>query len=497
MKNSYKTASGGTHPILIEAARMMTSYAVATGAQICVYDHNYMPIRESSRELATEKNLCLFCKKYKNCIGAADAADTTNAKAAGELSYLTQNPCREVHINSAKEANRLGGSFTYMCDLGLMFWTSPICADEHFIGGILGTGLLGIDQDETCDRMQRLCNGAESGEELRKKITGFTRGSPKKIKSLAELTLICAESLSTGSGDHYAAMRRRARQQAKLSAKVEELKSKHSPDGEQPEYPLDKERRLLEALRRGDIHSSREILNEILAALLYSNPESPATAGSSQAAGKASSPEQFKHIQYRAIELAVLLSRIDIGSGLSPETILETNNRYFNSIQEARSIEDLTDALYRMVDDMAGQIFSFNGVRHASALKRAESYILKNLTRKIGLKEIAKASGFSAPYFSTIFKEEMGENLSNYLNRLRVEKACYMLVNTNQPLSKIAGECGFEDQSWFSKIFKAYTGTSPGKYRSLGGKPVSKNPETGLSEDYRSLMKNETKDSDS
>jgi len=59
----------------------------------------------------------------------------------------------------------------------------------------------------------------------------------------------------------------------------------------------------------------------------------------------------------------------------------------------------------------------------------------------------------------------MGENLSNYLNRLRVEKAAAMLTETGKSLNEIAEQCGFEDQSWFSKVFKNFTGVSPGKYR--------------------------------
>jgi AraC-like DNA-binding protein len=118
---------------------------------------------------------------------------------------------------------------------------------------------------------------------------------------------------------------------------------------------------------------------------------------------------------------------------------------------------------------MSAQIFSFQGVRHASALRKAERFIWENYTRKISLGEIAGAAGLSAPYFSTIFKEEMGENLSAYLNRLRVEKAGHMLTETALTLSEIASSCGFEDQSWFSKIFKSYAGISPGKYRGQGG----------------------------
>jgi transcriptional regulator GlxA family with amidase domain len=63
----------------------------------------------------------------------------------------------------------------------------------------------------------------------------------------------------------------------------------------------------------------------------------------------------------------------------------------------------------------------------------------------------------------------MGIHLSHYLNRLRVAKAAAKLVDTGHPISRIAETCGFEDQSWFSKVFKSHTGMSPGRYREQGG----------------------------
>jgi AraC-like DNA-binding protein len=148
---------------------------------------------------------------------------------------------------------------------------------------------------------------------------------------------------------------------------------------------------------------------------------------------------------------------------------LDANNRYFRCIQDAKNIEELTDTLHIIVERMSSQIFSFQGMCHASALRKAERFIWENYTRKISLQEISAAAGLSAPYFSTIFKEEMGENLSSYLNRLRVEKARHMLAETDFTLNEIASSCGFEDQSWFSKIFKSFTGISPGKYRGSCG----------------------------
>jgi len=453
------SAQDMTSLLLLRAHALMLLYARATGALISISDHNYTPIPELFEEMISPKNICLFCIKHRKNIEVKTFQDTL------------ANPCREMHINAIRESHRFGGSYTYLCPLGFMFWTSPIYLDGRFAGALVASGFLGSSMEETCARMQNICSGALSETELKRILSVFPRGEPGKIKALAELLLVCAQSLSVGSEGCHAAMKRRAKQQAGLSAKIAELKERYPAGGPRPEYPLDKEKELLETLHRGNTEQGRQLLNEILAVLFFANPD------------------QFKHIQYRAIELAVLLSRMDTGPGFSARTSLETNNQYIRSVQDAVNIEELTDALYRIVDDIAGQILSFQGIHHATALRKAEHFILENFARKISLDEIAKASGFSAPYFSTIFKEEMGENLSSYLNRLRVEKAGYMLTETNFSLSKIARACGFEDQSWFSKIFKLYTGMSPGKYRNQGGKQVAAIPETGFSDNYRQLIK--------
>jgi methionyl-tRNA formyltransferase len=60
---------------------------------------------------------------------------------------------------------------------------------------------------------------------------------------------------------------------------------------------------------------------------------------------------------------------------------------------------------------------------------------------------------------------------------------------TTLSLSEIAGSCGFEDQSWFSKIFKVFTGTSPGKYRARNGGIIKEISEDNFSADCRSNIK--------
>jgi AraC-like DNA-binding protein/ligand-binding sensor protein len=446
-----------TDPILIKAYKQAQLYAQATGTLVSVNNTNYRPIPEMYDSVLNDSNTCLFCAKYRMNENYSDRE-------------LPATPCDEMHINATKEAHRFSGSYIYMCDLGFMFWTSPIYSEGRYVGALVATGFLGVDYREAAQSLSAMCRGELSDEEIQRHLEKYPRGDARRIEALAELLLILAESLSTGNEGYHQILKRRAEQQFNLSNKIEELKEQYPPGTPPPGYPMDKERQLLASLRRGDNETGRQILNEILALLLFSNPD------------------HFKSIQFRAMELVVLLSRADITPGNTEEVILETNNYYLKCIQEAKSIEELTDVLHSIVDRMAGQIFSFQGVRHASALRKAERFIWDNYTRKISLKEIADVSGLSAPYFSTIFKEEMGENLSSYLNRLRVEKAGRLLLDTDLSLSEIAGDCGFEDQSWFSKIFKSYTGISPGKYRNQGGGTISEISENNFSSNYRKII---------
>jgi AraC-like DNA-binding protein/ligand-binding sensor protein len=404
-----------TNPTLLKAHALMTEYARATGAYIRVYDHNYSPIPENLDGMLVEKNNCPDCAKQQSC-----------------------KPCEEKHISAIRESHHSGESQTYTCEHGLIFWTSPICLNGHFIGALLGSGFS--------------VNG--DGDE--------------RNKSLAELMRVCAKSLSVGNdsgsangsvNDHW------AKQQQDLPDGTEETKKQYSAGNPQTEYPLDKEQKMLDKIRGGDTETGKKMLNEILAALLLA------------------SPNNFGYIQYRAIELAILLSRIGINSGFSLKTLLENDSRNLTEIQKTKKIDELAGVLGRIVDDLEGQVHCCQKMQHASSLREAERYIQENYSRKLSLEEIANVSGFSAPYFSTIFKRETGENLSTYLSRLRVEKASALLISTSLPLNTIANTCGFEDQSWFSKIFKNYTGMSPRRYRKRGGLRTAL-PETGFSEDY-------------
>lgn len=84
----------------------------------------------------------------------------------------------------------------------------------------------------------------------------------------------------------------------------------------------------------------------------------------------------------------------------------------------------------------------------------------------LSVKTLADELNCTADYLSALFKEETGENLRHYINRLRVEHAKNLLMKTQMTASEIAYAVGYRTQSYFSRVFRKYTSLSPGEFRS-------------------------------
>ena len=98
-------------------------------------------------------------------------------------------------------------------------------------------------------------------------------------------------------------------------------------------------------------------------------------------------------------------------------------------------------------------------------VKQALAYIQQNYSRSFSLVELSETIGVSKSYLSRIFKKDMGISLWDYLNRFRIQKAKEILLLTDQSISVIATEVGYEDISYFSRVFRETVGCSPRSYR--------------------------------
>jgi AraC family transcriptional regulator len=98
-------------------------------------------------------------------------------------------------------------------------------------------------------------------------------------------------------------------------------------------------------------------------------------------------------------------------------------------------------------------------------VRRIKVFVEDNLIRRIALSELASLTRFSRAHFSRSFRVSFNETPHHYVVRMRVERALVQLQSAGTPLSQVATECGFSDQSHFNRAFKKMLGTSPGAWR--------------------------------
>lgn len=83
----------------------------------------------------------------------------------------------------------------------------------------------------------------------------------------------------------------------------------------------------------------------------------------------------------------------------------------------------------------------------------------------LNLNTVSERLQMNPAYVSRMFKKEYGDNFSNYLSNIRMEKACFFLTTTNSKIKDIASQVGYDDEHYFSLVFRKQTGMTPSQYR--------------------------------
>ncbi|MGH2622121.1 MAG: AraC family transcriptional regulator [Sphingobacterium sp.] len=98
-------------------------------------------------------------------------------------------------------------------------------------------------------------------------------------------------------------------------------------------------------------------------------------------------------------------------------------------------------------------------------ITRSIAFLKEHIASRVELAHIAQHVHLSVSHFSKLFKARTGYSPIEYLNHLKIQKACYLLQFSQKRISVIAYELGFDDQYYFSRLFKEHMGNSPLHYR--------------------------------
>jgi AraC-like DNA-binding protein len=104
-------------------------------------------------------------------------------------------------------------------------------------------------------------------------------------------------------------------------------------------------------------------------------------------------------------------------------------------------------------------------LHQTDVIEKSILYMHEHLSQNINLQELSAHCGYSASHFSAIFRKKTTRSPIEYFLGLKMQNACQQLDFTSKRIKEIAQDLAFEDQFYFSRLFKKIIGISPVDYR--------------------------------
>lgn len=211
------------------------------------------------------------------------------------------------------------------------------------------------------------------------------------------------------------------------------------------------EKRLLQSVRLADRPAAQAILNEMLGYVYFTNYEN------------------LQDVKERVEQLLPALTRITAACGRNVPDILDCGPDQLRRFAIMKSMEEVNRTLSEIIRYFLFTIFEPQSLKHTDVVATIKEYILANFDRKLTLEDIARQVYLSNSYVSSIFKKETGLSVVDYANQIRIDRSKRLLIETDLSISFISSRCGFDDQSYFTRMFKKFVGMSPRNYRDTYG----------------------------
>jgi len=363
--------------------------------------------------------------------------------------------CQEHISAGGLRSSELGEPYICPCACGLIMCFSPVMFKEQLVGSIvLGPALLWDADEAAMKEFHEKTRDMAIDGDIYKLFNSLTSSSCTNITSSAQILFIIVNSLTR---EHSVYLEQRA-QITKQQAKIAELiisqkniagekskKETHSP----PNYPLEREKELIAYVKNGNIEESKKTLNILLGEIFFF------------------ANGNLDTIKVRLFELLAFFSRAakEIGAPISEINQIAVNS--FSIIYDDLYFEQICFLTSKTMEEFTMLINRSGSQKKLSEyISRAIDYMSANYAEELTLKMVSNATFVSSFYLSHLFRKEMNTTFSNYLCKIRIEKAKSLLRNEKNPrIHEVAEKAGFNDPNYFAKSFKKIAGVSPREYK--------------------------------
>jgi two-component system response regulator YesN len=356
-----------------------------------------------------------------------------------------QRRCLTERRRAVEIAAETGRPFITICHAGIVLVCVPVVDKDTVHGGMFfgkclwepATEIVAADIER---RVQDLIAG-QDGIVRAMKTLPVVRG--RQIHRAAEFLFDLLYEVGGFDARVIRWRRQRAEQQSEIGEFIQERKKL----GAEWQYPLESERALLQKVKIGDRTGAKEILNSILGTILFKDIG------------------DLGILKVRLLELLTVLSRSAVEGGVDVDVMLEKNLTYVNKVMRIDDQEDLCAWISTALNEFLELVYSSQDSRKITQITPAINYIDANYDKPITLAEIARASHLSVSRLAHIFKEQMGVTLIDYVTSVRIEQAKELLLATDQSCTEICFQVGYNNQSYFTRTFKAVAGMTPRQFR--------------------------------
>ena len=178
------------------------------------------------------------------------------------------------------------------------------------------------------------------------------------------------------------------------------------------------------------------------------------------------SEDPLRNMKYLFVVNTGLATRFAIESGAPQEVVYSSSDIYIRKADVAKSIEEILKLNHDYWVYLVGLVReSRKTEQYSKPVIKCIDYITSFFNTKVALEDLSGVTGLTPNYLTSLFKQETGMTVGEYLTKFRIDSACALLTQTDYDYLQIALSLGFCTQSYFTKVFREQTGVTPRTYR--------------------------------